>query len=54
MSSTPSVAERLDRAVDLLIHGSQPAAAAAAAGLDAPRRPLVDGAALLRRSLPLP
>jgi hypothetical protein len=54
MSSTPSVAERLDRAVDLLIHGSPPAAAAAAAGLDAPRRPLVEGAAVLRRSLPLP
>lgn len=54
MSSTPSAAERLDRAVDLLINGAAPAIAAASAGVDAPRRGLVDRADLLRRSLPLP
>jgi hypothetical protein len=54
MSSTSSVAERLDRAVDLLIAGSPPASAAAAAGVDATRRALVDGADRLRRSLPVP
>jgi hypothetical protein len=54
MSSTSSVAERLDRAVDLLLNGSPPAAAAASAGIDAPRRMLVDGADRLRRALPLP
>ena len=54
MSSTPSVAERLDRAVDLLISGTPPASAAASAGVDAQRRSLLNDAELLRRSLPLP
>jgi hypothetical protein len=53
MSSTPTVAERLDRAVDLLLGGSPPAAAALTAGIDPHRRFRVDGADLLRRSLPL-
>ena len=53
MSSIPSAAERLDRAVDLLISGIPPATAAASAGVDATRRPLLDSAALLR-SLPMP
>jgi hypothetical protein len=54
MSSTRSVAERLDRAADLVIAGSSPAAAAASVGLEQPDRSLVDGAGRVRRSLPLP
>lgn len=54
MSSTSSVAERLDRAVDLLLAGGSPATAAASAGLDASRRSLVDSADRLRRALPVP
>jgi hypothetical protein len=54
MSSTSSVAERLDRAVDLLLAGHPPASAAAAAGIDASRRHLVDGADRLRRALSVP
>jgi hypothetical protein len=54
MSSTSSVAERLDRALDLLLTGTPPASAAANAGVDATRRVLIDGADRLRRSLPLP
>jgi hypothetical protein len=54
MSSTSSVAERLDRAIDLLLGGTTPAVAAVSAGVDSHRRSLVDGADLVRRSLPLP
>ena len=54
MSSTSSVAVRLDRAVALLLTGSPPASAAASAGVDATRRVLVERADRLRRSLPLP
>lgn len=54
MSPTPSVAERLDRALDLLLGGGSPAMAATGAGLDMERRPLVEDADLLRRSLPAP
>ena len=54
MSSTPSVAVRLDRAIDLLLGGEPVARASAVAGLDASRRSLVERAELLRRSLPIP
>jgi hypothetical protein len=54
MSSTPSVAVRLDRAVDLLLAGESVARSSATAGLDAPRRALLASADRLRRSLPVP
>ena len=54
MSSTPSAAELLDRAVATLLGGASPAHATASAGLDASRRPLLQTADLVRRSLPLP
>jgi hypothetical protein len=47
----PTLAERLDRAVDDVLIGVPPAVAAATAGLDAPDRPLVATAATLRSSL---
>lgn len=51
MSDRPSLAERLDRAVDELLQGVPPAAATASAGLSVAQRPLVDAAAALRSSL---
>jgi hypothetical protein len=49
----PSVAERLDRAVDALRDGALPAAAAARAGLGVVDRPLVDVADRLGAALPV-
>jgi hypothetical protein len=54
MSQPPSAAERLDRAVDGVIDGLAPAAAAAAAGIGHTGRPLVLLAAELRANLPAP
>ena len=51
MTTRPSTAERLDRAVDQLLAGAPPAVAAATAGLSAPQRPLVEAAASLRTAL---
>ncbi|HJP71949.1 MAG TPA: hypothetical protein VJ975_09540 [Candidatus Limnocylindria bacterium] len=51
MTTRPSTAERLDRAVDQLLAGAPPAVAAATAGLSAPQRPLVEAAATLRSAL---
>ena len=47
--STP--AERLDRAIDALLGGSQPPAAAAVGGVTDADRPLVHAAAALRAAL---
>ena len=49
----PSLAERLDRAVDALLDGAVPAAAAARAGLAATARPLVGVADRVHAGLPL-
>ena len=54
MSQPPSAAERLDRAVDGVLDGLAPVAAAAAAGTGAAGRPLVVLAADLRAHLPAP
>ena len=55
MQTPGSVAERLDRAVDQLVAGARPGAAAATAGLDAAGRALVETADRFRLSLvPLP
>ncbi len=49
----PSLAERLDRALDALLDGALPAAAAARAGLGVAERPLVDVAERVHLGLPL-
>jgi hypothetical protein len=54
MRSTPSTAERLDRAIDLVVAGSASAPAAAAAGLAGTDRSLVTTAERVRRALPAP
>ena len=54
MNQPPSAAERLDHAVDGVLDGLSPVAAAAAAGTDAAGRPLVLLAAELRAFLAAP
>ena len=54
MHRTPSTAERLDRAIDEISSGSGAPVAAATAGLEPADRPMVDAAARLRSSLPMP
>lgn len=54
MSSQPTRAERLDRAVDEVIEGTTPGIAAASVGLDSTDRPLVRTAAALREALAVP
>ena len=54
MQQNPSVAERLDRALEQLAGGVRPALAAATAGLDDDGRPLVEVAERVRTALPLP
>ena len=54
MTSQPSRAERLDRAVDEVIAGATPGIAAASVGLDVTDRPLVRAAAALRAALDSP
>jgi plasmid stabilization system protein ParE len=54
MSKHPSAAERLDRAVDGILDGLSPRAAAAAAGADAATRRLVALAAGLQETLVQP
>ena len=51
MTHRPSTAERLDHALDELIAGASPAAAAATADLAAPQRTLLDAAAAVRTAL---
>lgn len=51
MTTRPTMAERLDRAVDELLQGAAPSVAAAAAGLGLAERPLVEAAASVRASL---
>lgn len=51
MTTRPTPAERLDRAVDDLLGGATPGAASATAGLAAEDRALLDTAASLRDSL---
>jgi hypothetical protein len=52
MTTRPSLAERLDLAVDDVLDGTTPGLAAASAGLAAPDRPLVEAAFALRTALP--
>ena len=54
MHRTPSIAERLDRAVDLVLAGAGASAATASARLDGEERELADAAARLRAALPVP
>ena len=54
MNQAPSAAERLDRAVDGVLDGLSPAAAAAAAGIEHGNRPLALLAAELRAFLAAP
>jgi hypothetical protein len=54
MQQIPSVAERLDRALEQLAGGVPPAVAAASAGLDATGRSLVDIGNRVRIALPTP
>ena len=54
MSSYPSAAERLDRAVDSVLDGASPAVAAASAGIDPAGRRLVVLADSLRAAFPVP
>lgn len=51
MIQRPTLAERLDRAVDELLAGASPGAAGAAAGLGAAERPLLSAADSLRAAL---
>ena len=53
MQQIPTVAVRLDRALDELAGGARPAFAAAAAGLEAEDRVLVSTAERVRAALPL-
>ena len=54
MTHSPSVVERLDRAVDLVLSGRSPAAAAASARIDPEQRDLLDVASDLRDNLRAP
>ena len=54
MQQTPSVADRLDRALEQLGAGAGPAVAAASVGLDADGRSLVELAERMRTTLPIP
>jgi len=54
MTSKPTRAERLDRAVDEVLEGATPGIAAASVGLDASDRMLVRTAAELRGALAAP
>ena len=54
MATRPTLAERLDRAVDLVLAGSPARVASAAAGLAGEDRRLVDVAAALRSTLATP
>jgi hypothetical protein len=54
MQQNSTVAVRLDRALDELAGGAQPAHAAATAGLDGDHRALVQTADRTRASLPVP
>ncbi|HEX7225735.1 MAG TPA: hypothetical protein VF367_09180 [Candidatus Limnocylindria bacterium] len=54
MRTSPSVAERLDAAVELLADGATPSVAAAASRLAGDERRLVDAADRLRRATPAP
>ncbi len=54
MHRTPSFAERLDRAVDLVLTGTGAPASAASAGLDDDGRELADAASRIRTALPVP
>jgi hypothetical protein len=51
MTLRPSTAERLDRALDQLLSGVPPRAAAASAGLPAAQHALLDAASSLRAAL---
>lgn len=51
MTIPPTLAERLDQAVDEVLVGTPPAIAGASAGLGAAHRPLVETAASLRAAL---
>jgi len=52
MTTRPSLAERLDLAVDGVLDGMSPGLAAAGAGVAAADRSLVEAAAALRSALP--
>lgn len=54
MQQIPSVAERLDRALDQVGAGARPAIAAASAGLDGDGRALVELADRVRSTHPMP
>lgn len=54
MSHLPSLAERLDRALDDVLGGQPAAAATAAAGLDATARPLVALGGDIHAAMPSP
>ena len=54
MQQSPSVADRLDRALEQVIDGAHPATAAAAAGLGVGSRSLLEVARDVQRALPLP
>jgi hypothetical protein len=54
MTTRPTIAERLDRAIDDVLTGSPAPVAAAAAGLGAEDRSLVDVAAAIRARLAAP
>lgn len=54
MQQIPSVAERLDRALEQLVGGVSPAVAAASAGMDGSGRSLVDIGDRVRIALPTP
>lgn len=54
MTQRPSPSERLDRALDDVLSGRSPAAAAAVSAADASVRPLVALGAGLRTALPMP
>jgi hypothetical protein len=51
MTNHPTRAERLDRAVDAILDGTPPSAAAATAGIGAADRPLLAAASALRAAL---
>ncbi len=54
MQQSPSVADRLDRALEQVVDGARPAAAAAAVGLGPDGRSLLEVARDVGRALPLP
>lgn len=54
MARPPSVAERLDSALQHVLDGVEPAVAAASAGVAPPQRELVELAAELRSAVPAP